>query len=654
MDRIIEPSLSRLDFLPTPLTVGERRVLEFFDSNLPEGWEIYIHPHLNGLRPDFVILHPEVGIGVYEVKDWNFQALDYFTDKGRLWARDHGGIPFSKDDANPVKQVRRYKKAIMNLYCAGLSKDVGFGRIVAGVIFTHARRREALNLCRSLRDREEERYSGRHPVAGADTLKGGYLSQVMPLAGRHSAISEEAVHVFRGWLREPYSAREQYEQIALDDGQRRASADRTATGFRRIRGPAGSGKTEVAARRAALLAMEGKHVLVVCYNITLMNYLRDAVARHIRSECGLDERRRFRAMRNFEVMHLHNWVSECWEALRDVGALSSTGAFLSEHLLDSTGACSACGVELSVSDANRDLCGECVASHIWGNKLEAVTDAYRNGRNLSVLPRYDAIIADEGQDWTLEWWNCLSSSVDDSGERMLVVDKTQDVYGRGKGWTDEAMIGAGFRGPWAELKSSYRLPSSLLPILRNYAGQFLQEEEVDIPDSAASDTLFSTKCDLRWVQLSPGSSTGATVCADELDKHMRALPGDMANADCVILSQTHRMGEAATSELRARGLNVLELFDPDQRETRRKKLRFYKGAPMIKASTIHSYKGWESRQLVVWVRSIETTTQKCLFYVALTRLLAHDNGCRLTVVCEDSRLREFGRRWFPDFFDSSA
>ena len=655
-DGIIEPNLSRLDFLPTPLTVGERRVLEFFDNNLLEGWEIYIQPHLNGLQPDFVLLHPEIGIGVYEIKDWDFQALDYFADEGRLWARDHGGNTFSKEDVNPVKKVRRYKKAIMNLYCAGLAKGAGFGRIVAGVVFTKIPREYALNLCNGLQTNEERKLSGLYPVAGTDTLERGHLSRLFRLANEspNSSISEEVVHVFRGWLREPYSAREQYEPIALDEGQRRASDDRTATGFRRIRGPAGSGKTEVAARRAALLAMGDKYVLVTCYNITLVNYLRDAVARHIRSECGLDERRLFRAMRNFEVMHVHNWVSECWETLRHTGGLDSTGTFVSENLWNFTGVCSACGAELSESDTDRDLCGECAASHIWRNKFEAVADAYGNGRKVSVLPRYDAIIADEGQDWTLEWWNCLSSSVHGNGERMLVVDKTQDVYGRAKAWTDEAMTGAGFRGRWAELKSSYRLPSSLLPILLNYADQFLQGEEVDVPDSAASDALFSTKCELRWVQLTPEVSNGTTVCADELDRYMRALPGDMANADCVILSQTHRMGEAAASELRARGLNVLELFDPDQRETRRKKLRFYKGAPMIKASTIHSYKGWESRQLVVWVRSIETTTQKCLFYVALTRLLAHDNGCRLTVVCEEPRLREFGRCWFDDFSDYTA
>ena len=54
-------------------------MLDFFDRYLPDGWEIYIQPHLNGVRPDFVLLHPNVGIAVFEIKDWNLDAMPYFV-----------------------------------------------------------------------------------------------------------------------------------------------------------------------------------------------------------------------------------------------------------------------------------------------------------------------------------------------------------------------------------------------------------------------------------------------------------------------------------------------------------------------------------------------------------------------------------------------
>ena len=77
--RIVDPPLAELQNLRQPLTEGEQRVLEWFLEILPSGWEIYIQPHLNGLRPDFMLLHPKNGIAVYEVKDWSLRDMDYFV-----------------------------------------------------------------------------------------------------------------------------------------------------------------------------------------------------------------------------------------------------------------------------------------------------------------------------------------------------------------------------------------------------------------------------------------------------------------------------------------------------------------------------------------------------------------------------------------------
>src|SRR5580658_8188510 len=73
------PPRTELNLLRTPLTAGELQVLDFFDRSLPDAWEVYIQPHLNGLRPDFVLLHPKVGVAVFEVKDWDLDAMPYFV-----------------------------------------------------------------------------------------------------------------------------------------------------------------------------------------------------------------------------------------------------------------------------------------------------------------------------------------------------------------------------------------------------------------------------------------------------------------------------------------------------------------------------------------------------------------------------------------------
>ncbi|MEI7925596.1 MAG: nuclease-related domain-containing protein [Chloroflexota bacterium] len=87
--RRVVPPLDAIDSLRRPLQRGEQAVLRLLTEHLPEQWEIYVHPHLNGLEPDFVLLHPERGIAVIEVKDWDLSK--YFVQDGSVWVRRNGG-----------------------------------------------------------------------------------------------------------------------------------------------------------------------------------------------------------------------------------------------------------------------------------------------------------------------------------------------------------------------------------------------------------------------------------------------------------------------------------------------------------------------------------------------------------------------------------
>jgi hypothetical protein len=86
----------------------------------------------------------------------------------------------------------------------------------------------------------------------------------------------------------------------------------------------------------------------------------------------------------------------------------------------------------------------------------------------------------------------------------------------------------------------------------------------------------------------------------------------------------------------------------DSREQRPRKLAFQMGTPMVKACTVHSFKGWEARSLVVSINQARTARQRALAYVALSRLKRHPQGSFLTVVCSAPELEEYGRTW-PEF-----
>ena len=173
--RVIDPPLAALPSLRQPLNSGERRVLAWFLEILPIGWEIYIQPHLNGLRPDFVLLHPRCGIAVYEVKDWNLHGLDYFVDDDRHHPKLMGckdGKTFSLAPHDPVAAIDRYKREIHGLYVPSLPAKSGFGAIVAGVIFPSALTRDVEDLLYPLRHAKgHTEFPNLYPVIGAELIE---------------------------------------------------------------------------------------------------------------------------------------------------------------------------------------------------------------------------------------------------------------------------------------------------------------------------------------------------------------------------------------------------------------------------------------------------------------------------------------------------
>lgn len=61
-----------------PRTEGEEKLLNFFrNSKRFDGWKVFEQVHINSMKPDFILLHPEKGIIVIEVKDWKLNSSAY-------------------------------------------------------------------------------------------------------------------------------------------------------------------------------------------------------------------------------------------------------------------------------------------------------------------------------------------------------------------------------------------------------------------------------------------------------------------------------------------------------------------------------------------------------------------------------------------------
>jgi hypothetical protein len=610
MERIVSPPKSEFSKLRQPLTTGEMLVFDFFDKYLDPEWEIYLQPHLNGLKPDFVLLNPKVGIAVFEVKDWNLDAVSYSIETKNNGAPKligtKDGKSFSMQKDNPIEKVRRYKKELFELYCPRLQQGAGFAVITAGVIFPLADEHRVKALFEeSLRYRVPEPFRKYNPLSGSNSLASGSLENVFPEGKRKQSYKMNAILAddIRNWLVEPDSSTTQRQPIELDANQKALVTSRTKSGYRRIKGAAGSGKSLVLAARAAELVSEGKQVLVVTFNITLIHYLMDIAVRWPNKTGN--------TRKQVVWLNFHSW---CRRVCEEAGFEEEYTALWKQ-----------------AEDP------QIVLSELMPGLVDRILNTDPD------VEKFDAVLVDEGQDFMPAWWSVLRKICKPDGEMLLVADATQDIYETASSWTDEAMKGAGFAGAWAELPVSYRLPQEALKQASIFAEAYLPGKDTALPTRKQTG-LELEPAHLRWVQIDEEHAAAACV-HETLALFSKDTLSDMAISDATFLCGTRKFGFEFVKAIGSKGIKTVHTFDVDEQESRRQKVGFYMGDARVKATTLHSFKGWEARILVVYIGGKVNRKNLALIYAGLTRLKRSINGSCLTVISSIPELAEFGKGW---------
>lgn len=430
-------------------------------------------------------------------------------------------------------------------------------------------------------------------------------------------MSPEVAADLRHWLVEPEFSAEQRRPLMNDltPVQRRLVTSRTTTGYRRIRGAAGSGKTFVLAGRAAILASEGKSVLVITFNITLINYILDMAVRFAQSG---------KVRSQIVALNFHTWCKR---------VAQSSGRYGDYEEL---------WKEATVGDVLKS--GLAIATRSWL-------------QDLGEDEKWDAILVDEGQDFELSWWVTLRQALRSEGEALLCADKAQNIY-EIPSWTEEEMKGAGFRGDWGTLEQSFRLSPALCRLARMFIDDFFPG--TDFLHPAPVNEEFEFKTLLSWWAI-PASSA-AQYCVRALFGIVEQSDPPLSYADLTCIVENEKVGFDVVKLLNEKGIGVIHTFGqgdtPIEKyyDGQRKKQAFFKGDARVKVTTLHSFKGWESKALVVHIGHAKSHAALALAYAGITRLKRDDFGCYLTVVSEAPELVNYGKRWpvYEDMASSNA
>lgn len=599
---ILIPNLEAAKAAKQKPTEGEVFLLEFLSINFDKSVEVYFQPCFNGDRPDIVLISPKSGVIIIEVKDWNLDL--YSVDEKNKWSVNLASG--RQSIKSPFAQVFAYKKNFFDIHVNGLLeknlKNDAFFKMINTYVYFHHGSKSAIDLLyesntNRLRDeaRENEESFKRTEIEfncyerrreGINRAKQKFerdmslsihkanLKKIkFPIAAKESVFDDSVYNEFKRLLNPPYHYASEGKPPNYTEKQRRLiqSASKARV---KICGLAGSGKTVVLAGRAVNAhKRHGGRVLILTFNITLGSYIHDRISA-VREDFSWSA---------FDINNYHRFITI---------ALNNADIPIEapEHL--------------RYDGTNRHM-----AQKISLQREQYFEDTYYSNTRVfegaEVNTKYDTILIDEIQDYKPEWIKIIRSYfLEENGEMLLFGDEKQNIYKRALDEERRSKVVEGF-GRWEKLTKSFRYAaeSPIIPLVESFQKTFLlQNYEVD------SDESFQLSLTNIGIQ-SCGifDSSDISQLAEEIisiAKSNDVHPNDISiissqeeilrDLDNVLRnSESHKERTLCSFPSRevTKHPKYSESYD---RISRAKKMGFNLNSGVMKLSSTHSFKGFES------------------------------------------------------------
>lgn len=597
------PSMETISRLPAPPTEGEWALLRFLARVLDNTYEVYFQPHIQGDLPDVVIMRPEHGVLVIEVKDWHLDNYRYVDEVN--WEVTDDGWRSRHTIRSPFYQVRTYKNHIGDFHLPGLAeqkaKEKNAYAVVRTMLYFHKERTATVKTFVRGKLGKNDRFTF---LAGHDALTPSYFEEILSSAYLSQGRSKYFIGERCELLRQALQPIEYYETVGLRPAytaKQKEIIESEKSQFK-VKGCAGSGKSLTMAAIAVRAASQGKRVLILTYNITLRNYIHDLLRRAASKEQWPY------VQRNVTVSHYHLF---CTQYLNNNGAPVKRGeekAHWPEIL-----------------------------------RFEDVPEP---------RARYNVVLVDEVQDFAKPWIQNIRALLPETGGRIgFFGDANQNIYDRNKKEKERVYTGVG--GNWYKLDQSMRLSTRLARLAYAFQREFLSETYPDDDPPSPQQKLDFSGGSVHYIYREGNT---AEENADLLVKAIGWMfrknwihPNDL----CIIGDRFEEIRLLAT-RLKASGTEVLTMFEDEAvyRELeqqylrnfahgsesyeegkekldqalyeirRSKKYNFFMNHGTTKLCSTHSFKGWEITSLVLVLHEKADKGEELspeLLYTALTR-----------------------------------
>lgn len=562
---ILIPERSVIEQQKVSPTSGEITLISFLETTLNDEYEIYYQPYLNGKNPDIILMRKGGGVLIIEVKDWNL--AHYYIDNFGDWRLRENNAYIT----SPFLQVEIYKNKLQNmnyrfLYEKFFNKNI-YGVIRTAVYFHCESRGNVLRFVNNNIGKYVE-------IIGRDSLNFQFFNNLLSstyISKNSKYFNDELYKSIKRYLKPTFHQLEISQEVTYTQEQEVLS--KSENGKRqKIKGSAGSGKTLVLAKRAVNAHIRTHNqVLVLTFNISLVNYIHDQISK---------VRENF-AWKNFYITNYHSFFRESAEQY---------------------------GLEISSYDDfdNR-------------NFFSSIKDS---------IEKYDAIFIDEIQDYKQEWLDLIVSCFSKPDTEIVVFgDEKQNIYDRELDENKEIRV-TGIVGQWnRSLKKSFRFKHDIGKLAIEFQKEFLgnkytldemliAQQEFDFDPSIIEYHEIINLAEIKdivfeFIQLYNIHSNDIAILGDNIGT-LRELDFEIRSEYQEDTITTFEMKEEY-EELEKR---MLLTKDNINQIRRAKKVGFWLNAGMIKLSTVHSFKGWEIHTLFLLIDEQSTFE---LVYTGITR-----------------------------------
>lgn len=554
------PSLSTCT---SRMTGGERRLAQRLEAKLEDDYLLWYDVPIgpSNSHPDFIIVHPQRGILILEVKDWKPDTIRSAT-KQSFEILTGSGI---KHLINPMEQARQYAHAVSNV----LQKDpqltinsgVKSGHLVFpwsyGVVMPNIMRNvfessglgEVIEPSRVICQDEmfesiepedfQQRlwnmftlkFHGKLTLPQLDRIRWHMFPEIRIATPSSGSLFED----------ESQDTVELPDIMRVMDLQQEQLARSLGEGHRVIHGVAGSGKTLILGYRALHLAQACvKPILILCYNRALASKLRDQMA-----ERGVSSK--------VHVQTFHAW---CNAQLR------------------------AYHVDLPKNTGDDDA--------FYADMVDCLIRSVDKG--LVPSGQYDAILIDEGHDFRPEWLKLVVQMVDPlSNSLMVLYDDAQSIYEHThKQKFSFKSLGIQAQGRTTILKINYRNTQEILNVAASFARELLSDEAADEDGVPIVQPMSAGRHGTPPVFVNlPTLDEESKWIINQLKEANRT--GTPWNEMAILYRSYYPVGQTLERNIKAAGIPV----------SSRKEVQFSGAQDTVKLITMHSSKGLEFPLVVI-------------------------------------------------------